>query len=154
MDTLFDVSASYEEYKNVLVEPLYADYKSTRLNRNYETYAHCQNSFIISNNAIKQVHKCALIKGHITCLYFIYVDFGKKWDNKYWFFIGKLDNDIYFMYESGCCGTGFGLGSKSTLYLSKTPELLCKYGLTDKHRDLISNNIDKRFTTFCDNPII
>jgi hypothetical protein len=51
------------------------------------------------------------------------------------------------MYESDCCGTGFGLGSKSTLYLSKNPELLTAYGLTNKHRDLITKNIKEfRFT--------
>lgn len=45
------------------------------------------------------------------------------------------------MYESGCSGTGFGLGSTSSLFMSKSHELLYNHSLTDKHRNLITKNI-------------
>lgn len=140
MDNLFEEYASYEEYKNVLLEPLNADEKI-----NKDEYCHYQKAYFITDDKIIPIKKVVLIKDIIECLYFLYTDFGySEWDDKYWFFVGKL-NKIYFMYESGCNGTGFGLGSESTLYLSKTPEYLIKYGFTNKHRNLIVNNIHKRF---------
>ena len=138
MDYLFKEYCFYEEYKNILFGPLEADCKSVN-----GGYCHYQKCYFINFNTIKHVNKCMLIKDKIECLYFVYIDFGEKqWDDKYWFFVGKLTNDLYFAYESDCCGTGFGLGSSSSLYLSKTPELLYTYGLTNKHRDLINSNIN------------
>ncbi len=143
---LFEKHCSYEQYKHVLLEPLEADIMAL----NPDKYYHKQKcfSFIHSevDNNIKYINKVIIIKDIIECLFFIYTDFGeKKWDDKYWFFIGKLNNGIYFIYESDCCGTGFGLGSTSTLYLSKSKNLLYVYGLTNKHRELLNNNIHKRF---------
>ena len=135
METLFQNSCSFEEYKYILEAPLEADLQSVFI----DSYCHEQYCCAITGDKIKHINKLIIIKDKIECLYFIYINFGeKKWDNKYWFFIGRLNNQIYFAYESGCCGTGFGLGSKSSLYLSKTQELLCKYGLTDKQRELIN----------------
>lgn len=142
MDNLFEEYTSYEEYKNVLLEPLNADEKKTV----DEHYCHFQKVYFITDDKIKHIDKIVLIKDIIKCLYFIYIDFGyKEWDDKYWFFVGKLNNEIYFTYESDCNGTGFGLGCESTLYFSKTPEYLIKYGFTNKHRELIINNIQRRF---------
>jgi hypothetical protein len=142
MDNLFKNYSSFDEYKYILIEPLNAD-----LLTQDKSVCHTQKVYMITNKKINYLdNKVILIKDNIICLFFIYTDFGQKmWDDKYWFFIGKLNNDIYFSYESGCSGTGFGLGSTSTIYFSKTPELLCSYGLTNKQRDLIINNIDKRF---------
>jgi hypothetical protein len=142
MDNLFNEYAYTEEYKNIIVEPLNAD---EMLNAN-KRYCHTQHAYFITDNAINHINKVILIKDRIKYLCFLYTDFGEKeWDNKYWFFVGKLNNGIYFMYETICCGTGFGLGAESKLYLSKKPEYLIKYSFTNKHRDLIKNNIHRRF---------
>ena len=143
MNKLYNEYSLYDEYKYILQDPLDADIKSAQP----DNYCHYTKCIIITKDNIKNVEKLVLIKDLIECLYFIYVDYGKReYDNKYWFFIGKLNNNTYFSYESGCCGTGFGLGEKSTLFLSKSQELLYNYGLTDKQRDLINNNITQRFT--------
>lgn len=145
MDNLFQTHKPYEKYNYILSYPLESERKALlEPNR----YYHTQNCYAICNDKIKHIDKGVIIKNKIECLFFLYVDFGEKtWDDKYWFFIGKLKEEVYFMYESDCCGTGFGLGSKSTLYFAKKPELLTTYGLTDKHRDLITKNIEEmRFT--------
>ena len=141
MDKLFDNCISFEKCKNIILEPLEADYYILHP----EKFCHELKCFIINNNEIKCSNKNQpLIKNHIEYLNFIYTDFGnKEFDDKYWFFIGKSTNGIYFSYESGCCGTGFGLGSKTKIYLSKSQELLSQYALSDKQRSIIDKNIDK-----------
>lgn len=143
MDSLFKEYHYYEEYKNILLEPLNAD---ETLNIDKKYYCHTQNAYFITDNTINHINKVILIKDRIKYLFFLYTDFGEtEWDDKYWFFVGKLNNGIYFMYETECNGTGFGLGTQSKLYLSKKPEYLIKYSFTNKHRDLINYNIYKRF---------
>lgn len=74
-------------------------------------------------------------------MFFIYVDFGEdKWDDKYWFCIGKTKNDLYFSYESKCSGTGFGLGSTTKNYYTKDKNTLLKYGIENIHRTFIENH--------------
>lgn len=132
---VFNNSYLYEEYKNVLDEPLDADLKTTQQNEN--EYPHYQKCYLITNK-IKPLNQNVMVKHLIECLYFVYTDFGEKeYDNKYWFFIGRLKNNLYFSYEMGCSGTGFGLGETSVIHFSKTKEFLLLYGLTDKHRNLI-----------------
>ncbi len=143
MDNLFEEYACYEEYKYILLEPFNAD---EELKRRGKTYCHYQNAYFINDNKINHINKVILIKDRIKYLFFLYTDFGEtEWDGRYWFFVGKLKNEIYFMYETKCCGTGFGLGSETILYLSKNPNYLIKYGFTNKHRELINNNICRRF---------
>lgn len=135
MDQLFENNISYDDYKNILSTPLQAD---CNMNQNF---CHYQKCYRIDTDKIKLIEKRVKIKDLIDCLYFLYVDEAlDSYDDKYWFFIGKLTNDFYFVYESGCCMTGFGLGSKSSLYFSSNKDLLIKYGLTDKHRNLIKQN--------------
>lgn len=144
MDNLFQMNEPYEKYDYILSYPLESDLMALD-----SKCSHAQNCYAICDNKIKHIDKVITIKNMIECLFFLYVDFGEQtWDDKYWFFIGKLKKDgLYFMYESGCSGTGFGFGEESTLYLSKKPELLTTYGLTNKHRDLITKNINEsRFT--------
>lgn len=142
MENLFQTSQPYENFKRVLSEPLIADYaKSTDSNK----YCHDQTCFSITNKKIRHVKQTVVIKDEIESLYFVHVDAGRmKWDDRYWFFVGKLKHGTYFTYESGCCGTGFGLGSESKLYLSKNPELLYDYALSNEQRNLI--NTTDRFT--------
>ena len=71
-----------------------------------------------------------------------------EYDDKYWFFIGKLENNLYFSYEIGCSGTGFGLGETSLIHFSKTKELLLLYGLTDKHRNLVKLKLSHYINNF------
>lgn len=52
---------------------------------------------------------------------------------------------MYFVYESDCCGTGFGISSTTNLHFSKSQELLYNYGLTNKQRKSIDDNISQRF---------
>lgn len=142
MDNLFEEYAHYEEYKNILLQPFTAD-ETLNINK---YYAHTQNAYFITDTNINHINKVILIKDRIKYLFFLYADFGEiEWDDKYWFFVGKLNNGLYFMYETKCSGTGFGLGTQSGLYLSKKPEHLIKYSFTNKHRDLINNNIYRRF---------
>ncbi len=148
MDGLFENSYSYEEYKNVLKEPLEADRKQ---NKNYfdwnssneekGLWEHYQKCYAITEKQIKLIEKRIIIIDLICCLYFIYVDAkSDSFDNKYWFFIGKLKNGVYFLYESKCDGTGFGFSEESYLYLAREPDLLVKFGLTNKQRDLINKH--------------
>ena len=147
---LFDNTYFYENYKDVLDEPLDADYQSVKQTEN--DYPHYQECNLIEKNGIKQVKRehNAIIKPLINCLYFVYTDFGKeKVDDKYWFFIGKLkslkDNaEFYFTYEVGCSGTGFGLGETSILNCSKSKELLMMYGLTDRQRNIIFTHLPNK----------
>jgi hypothetical protein len=137
---LFNTSYLYEVYKTVLDEPLDADLRTTYKNAN--EYPHYQKGYLITNDKIQLLNQTIIIKHLIHCLYFVYTDFGKKeFDDKYWFFIGRLKNNLYFSYEMGCSGTGFGLGETSIMYFSKTKELLLLYGLTNKHRNLINSNL-------------
>lgn len=141
MEKLFEEYSSFDKYKCILLEPLEADFIP-----NSNDYCHEQKCYVLTSDKIKHINRIALIKDNIECLFFVYVDFGQQiWDKKYWFFVGKLKNGIYFVYESGRSGTGFGFGETSQICLSKMPDVLCKYGLTDKQRDLIINNISKRF---------
>jgi hypothetical protein len=135
MDILFQNNFTYKDYENILFEPLNAD--EILINPNIN--CHEQKAYVILPNKIKPVEKRIIIKNLIESLYFIYVDTKLNYnDDKYWFLIGKLKNGIYFSYESGCCQTGFGLGSKSSLYLSREQDHLIKYGLTNKQRELIN----------------
>jgi len=140
---LFDESRPYKEFRSALEEPLNADTQ-----QGDDHFAHEQKCFIIRNDAIKPVTgRTILIRDVIECLYFVYVDLGRQqWDDKYWFFVGKLVNtkghDIFFAYEAGCNGTGFGLGEQSCLHLSDSLQRLCQYGLTDKQRELIMTSLD------------
>jgi hypothetical protein len=141
MENLFKEYRAYEQCKHMLQEPLDADKNSTR-----NDYCHEQTCCAITDNKILYIDKLTLINDIINKLYFIYTDFGKtKWDDKYWLFIGKLKNGLYFSYESDCCGTGFGLASKSSLYLSKKKDLLYQFGLTNVQREFICSNICQRF---------
>lgn len=142
MDNLFNDYDSYDKYKNVLSEPFNAD-DTMIIDQNY---SHTQKIYLIDDNKITPIDKLISIKNIIDCLFFLYTDFGEfDWDDRYWFFVGKLYNGFYFMYETKCNGTGFGLGTEATIYFSKIPQYLIKYGFTDKHRELIVNNIHKRF---------
>lgn len=139
MDKLFSKTFSYEQYKELLQKPLEADLKF----KNNINYAHYQKCIVIHNQHGPIVSdKCVSIIDKIESLYFVYTDFGcQQWDDKYYFFIGKLINNIYFSYEVGCSGTGFGLGEESIIHLSQSKELLYNYGLTNKNRELIDKNI-------------
>lgn len=140
MNNLFNEFSDFENFKNNLSEPLEADeIKDLNL--------HFQKCYFIKDNNIKHINKRFIIKNIIEHLYFLYIDLGEKeFDERYWFFIGKIKNkNLYFTYETGCCGTGFGLGEISTIYLSENKDLLCNYGLTNKQRYLINKNISKRF---------
>jgi len=138
MDQLFENCISYEDNKKYVVDPLQADCMDQN------SFCHYQKCYRIDTDKIKVITKRVIIKDLIDCLYFLYVDaLLDNFDDKYWFFVGKLKNDFYFAYESGCCGTGFGLGSESTLYVSFNKKLLIKYGLTDKQRDLIFKEQNK-----------
>lgn len=138
MDELFSPknAISYEKHKEVLEPPLDADIYL----KQHPNFCHYQDYYFLYANRIERVNRIKIIKFNIECLYFIHNDFGlEKWDDMYWFFVGRLSNNLYFSYESGCCGTGFGLGSKSKIYISQEPRLLYEYGLTDKQRELILN---------------
>lgn len=131
--TMFNKSYLYEEYKSFLDEPLDMDAEAI-------DDTHFQECHLITNNKIQLLNRRIILKPLIECLYFVYVDYGRiKYDDKYWFFIGKLKNGLYFSYEVGCSGTGFGLGETSKIYFSNTKELLLLYGLTDKQRNIIDN---------------
>jgi len=137
---IFNNSFLYEEYKNVLDEPLDADLKTKQNNEN--EYPHYQKCYLITNDKINILNQNVMVKPLINCLYFVYTDFGEKeFSDKYYFFIGRLKNNLYFSYEIECSGTGFGLGETSVIYFSKTKELLLLYGLTDKHRNLVNSNL-------------
>jgi hypothetical protein len=142
MDKLFLEWEDYSKYKHVLKAPLEADKAiSTK-------YCHSQKGYGIYEDKIKYLggDKIISILDKITDIYFLYIDIGlSRWDSKYWFFVGKLKDDFYFIYEVGCCGTGFGLGEESIIHVSKKQEWLSKYGFTNKHRTLIAENIEKRF---------
>lgn len=144
MDKLFSSYTSYENYKNILEEPLNADERSIV----DKDFCHEQYGYVIKNNKLEIMKKNLPIKNNIEYLYFSYVDFGEReWDDKYWFFVGKIrtKKNIYISYESGCCGTGFGLGSKSTICLADSKENLYDYGLTNKQRELINSKLKEKF---------
>ncbi len=148
MDKLFEESCSFDnyEYKHILEVALDADIRAAESDIRApqpDNIFHEQKCVIITKDNIKIVNKIVLIKKFIECLYFVNVDFGEDiHDDKYWFFVGKFYNNSYFIYESGCCATGF-IGSKSSLTASKSQELLYNMGLTDKQRDMITNNINQ-----------
>lgn len=137
MNVLFQNNFPYKDYENILFEPFNAD--ETLINP--DTSCHEQKAYAIQPNKIKPIEKRIIIKDLIETLYFIYVDTKLNYyDDKYWFLIGKLKNGIYFSYESGCCQTGFGLGSKSSLYLAREQSDLITYGITNKQRELINQH--------------
>jgi hypothetical protein len=144
MDELYKESCEYEKYKELLEEPLDADIIAmTDKSNRFCHYFECE---IITKDEIKKINKNILLKNKIESLYFVYADYGDyEFHGKYWITVGKIIKNLYFVYESGCSGTGFGLGSYSKLIISKSPELLYNYGLTDKQRDLINKNINDRY---------
>ncbi len=120
--------------KQIFDEPFNVDYNLSHSN------SHFINAYFIYNNKLS-VSKKIKIKDNIDCFYFVYVDYGmKRWDDKYWFCIGKTKDNLFFSYESTCCGTGFGLGSCTKIHYSKDKELLITYGIENKHRTLINEN--------------
>lgn len=137
MDILFENYEPYHKYKHILDEPLEAD-----ISKYSDVSLHRQHSYYITNYSINHVDKLIKLKDQIECLFFMYVENNKEdWTDKYWFFVGKLTNGIYFTYQSNCSGTGFGLGEDSHIYLSKNTDLLCRFGFTNKQRDLIEKYI-------------
>lgn len=137
---IFDSAHFYEEYKSILDEPLDADLKSVTIDEDH--YTHYQNCYLITKNKIIPSNRNMSIKHLIEYIYFVYTDFGEReFDDKYWFFIGKLKDDLYVSYETGRSGSGFGLGETSTMHFSKSEELLLTYGLTDKQRNLVKQHI-------------
>lgn len=148
IETLFQKSEPFETHKNILFEPLNADRQLK--NDKTNTYCHYQQIYAIKDNKIdyhNNPDKIFVLDNMIECLYFIFTDFGtnNRWDDKYWFFVGKLTNGLYFSYETKCGGTGFGVGCCSTIYFAKNEKNLEKYGFTNSQRDLIQLNIEKRF---------
>jgi len=156
IENLFTISEPYDKYDYLLSIPLDADHramldKRTMLENPHLEYQfrllldHEQRRYYIEPDNIKCYNnKIISLKGKIESLFFIYTDFGDidGWSDKYWFFIGKTTYGMYFAYEVSNAGTGFGLGEESVIHFSKSQELLCKYGLTNKQRELIKNNID------------
>ena len=63
-----------------------------------------------------------------------------EFEDSYWFCLGTTKDGKYFMYESDCCGSGFGLGSKSKMYIAIKMEYILLYALTDRHRHIIDVN--------------
>jgi hypothetical protein len=144
MNKLFLEWEDYSKYKHLLKAPLEAD-KQLKVSKKF---CHSQKLYGIINDKIKYFgdEKIISILDKITDIYFLYIDFGlTEWDSKYWFFVGKLTDELYFTYEVECSGTGFGIGEESTIYISRKKELLSKYGFTNQHRNLIDENIEKRF---------
>ena len=155
MDKLYDEFCPYDKYSALLKEPFNAD-ANCRVKTNYFN-THIQKCYIIKNNKIKPVDATLNIKRMIESIYFLYVDFGEeKWDDKYWFVVGKLNEGVkefYFVYESGCCGSGF-IGSESKLYVAQTKEVLSEYGFTNKQRELINTNLNSNRRYTCPDKIM
>jgi hypothetical protein len=158
MDKLFEISKPYEEFKHILERAIEADDHIYLQCRKYPCSKfkygcdceHKQNLYIISNTKIKKNESYAkiILKNKIKNIYFLYHSLNTQHEDLgegYWFCIGQLKNGSYFAFETDCCYTGFGFGEESYIYISKHKELLYNFGLTDKHRLLISNNIEERF---------
>ncbi len=161
MDKLFETSKPYEEVKHILERAIEADEHIYLQCRKYPCSKfkygcncdHNQNLYIISNTKIKKIESYAkiILKNKIKNINFLYHSLNtynsqhEDLGDGYWFCIGQLKNKSYFAFETNCCYTGFGFGEESYIYISKHKELLYNFGLTDKHRLIISNNIEERF---------
>ena len=146
MEQLFAISTDFQNYQHYFALPFMADINTKAIQEG----AHFVNSFDINYNQISKTKTIAVATDTIDKLHFMYVNFGERqFDAKYWFCVGQLTNGIYFSYESGCSGTGFHLGETSTIFSAKTQELLHNFGLSDKQRTLIRNNIDKDQRFLC-----
>jgi len=150
MQQLFDEFAAFETYAHVLKEPFSADARR----KSDPSFNHFSLTYIIKNESIQCVNKIILLNEYIECLYFLVADLGRNvWeDDRHWFVIGKLKNNLLFVYETNCSGTGFGFCEESKLILCQTPEQLTTFGLTDKHRNFIEKYIKKRFIVNNDVP--
>ena len=127
------------KYLAIFSDPFNAD--NNTIDKNLQrTQCHYLRAFFIYNNRISPSNKL-IIKDNIDCFYFVYVDYGMdRWDDKYWFCIGKTKDECFFSYESKCCGTGFGLGSQTKIYYSRNQNILLTYGIEDKHRTFIQEH--------------
>ena len=149
METIFDEKIKIEYHKH------FDDPFNTDKTKN-KTVCHFVTAYFLFNNRISP-SKQLIIKDNIDCLYYIYVDHGNsRWDDKYWFCIGKTKDARFFSYESTCGGTGFGLGSQTKIYYAMDQEILLTYGIEDKHRTFMKehtkmflhNLIDETLCTF------
>lgn len=148
MELLFQEHCPYELYSNILYDPLDADYKAKIENTEDKpyTFLHENKLCFISDDGIKHSNKPCILRDKIKNLYFVYVDCGEQmFDDKYYFFIGELNDKWYFSYETECSGTGFGICSTSRIHFSRSFEQLYNLGLTDAQRQLINDNINERF---------
>jgi hypothetical protein len=146
MDSIFN-EALTEPYQELFADPFDADWDTNHR----PTQCHFLRAHFIFNNQISPSSQVE-IKHNIDCFYFVYVDFGnERWDDKYWFCIGKTKDKRFFSYESTCSGTGFGLGSSTTIYYAKDENVLLTYGIEDKHRAFIEQHPKKIFLRLAGN---
>lgn len=147
VNTLKDKFVDELVWREELKEPFLAEHRFRK--ESPDTFLHNHSLLFVSNNALpivaKQTQNTELF---IENVMFLYSDNKlDKFEESYWMCIGKTNNrnnratNYYFMYESGCCGTGFGLCSESKLFLGATLEDIVQYALTDKQRRLVSGNI-------------
>lgn len=129
-------------WREELKEPFTGEH---RFRTEPNTFCHYHNSYFVSSNAMpRKVNQTQNTELIIEDVMFLYTDNGlDRFDESYWMCIGKTNNKnnnglhYYFMYDSGCCGTGFGLGSTSKLYLADSLEDIVDYGLTNEQRRLV-----------------
>jgi hypothetical protein len=131
-------------WREELKEPFTAEHRFRT--EKSDVFLHNHSLLFVSNNALpiggNQTQNTELFIEEVMFLYSI-----DKLDESYWMCIGKTNNRnnrgiyYYFMYESGWCGTGFGLCSDSKLFLAESLEDIVEYALTDEQRRLVSENI-------------
>lgn len=134
-------------WREELKEPFLAEHRFRK--ESLDTFLHNHILLFVSDNALpiggNQTQNTELI---IEEVMFLYSDNGlDKFEESYWMCIGKTNNknnratNYYFMYEAGCCGTGFGICSESKLFLAESLENIVQYALTNEQRLLVSENI-------------
>jgi len=132
-------------WRDIMKKPFEADLKIMVPNVDPH-FAHDQYIYVCKDSLPKLINKHMKMENNIDCVYFIYNNKSDyEYDEKYWFLIGKIKTNIsnhWFSYESGCPGTGFGLGTETTIFLVQQFDILIKYCLTDKQRNLIIKHID------------
>ncbi len=80
-----------------------------------------------------------LTKNMIKEVYLLYMyNFEEgNYHEKEFICIGTTLKNIYFIYTGDSCGTGFGFGETSKLFLSEKLETIILYSLTDEQRKII-----------------
>jgi hypothetical protein len=124
-------------WRTQLAEPFSAEHRA----RSDTNVLHERKVYLLEDGQLpKLILLPQLTEDIIQRAYCVYTNFDeKRRDDKFWLCLEEAKRGMHFAFFSKCCGTGFGLGSKTELYLSKSYNDILDRALTDEMMQILTN---------------